>query len=139
MMGHKFPLVEPIHFLLGQREKLPHVTYNPADPPETQAEKHNFRDLENLWISINPQTGLITTAEMANVQDSSLPAPTSQGDDSAALEKQFRSPGNSPPRPKPWEDGRMKRQKWSVISGQWSVNGRTRAGQARACRDCVFL
>jgi prepilin-type N-terminal cleavage/methylation domain-containing protein len=71
LMGHKFPLVEPIHFLLGQREKLPHVTYLKTDPPETQAEKHNFRDLENLWISINPQTGLITTAEMANVQNES--------------------------------------------------------------------
>ena len=50
-------------------EKLPHAsTYNKADPPETQAEKHNFRDLENLWISINPQTGLITSAEVAQVQ-----------------------------------------------------------------------
>ena len=73
-MGQRLPLVEPIHFLLGQREKLPHATnsYNKADPPETQAEKHNFRDLENLWISINPQTGLITSAEVAQVQDSSL-------------------------------------------------------------------
>jgi hypothetical protein len=70
-MGRKYPLTEPVYFLLGQREKLPHVTYTQTDPPETQAEKHNFRDLENLWVSINPQTGLITTSEMAQLPNES--------------------------------------------------------------------
>jgi type II secretory pathway pseudopilin PulG len=33
----------------------------------------------------------------------------------------------------------MKRQKWSVVSGQWSVNGRTKPRQARARRDYFSL
>jgi hypothetical protein len=33
----------------------------------------------------------------------------------------------------------MKRQKWSVVSGQWSVNGRKKAEQAPACCGCFQL
>ncbi len=51
--------------------------YNTADNAATQAEKHNFRDLENLWIAINPQSGLTSTAEVADVNDSAITGTTS--------------------------------------------------------------
>jgi hypothetical protein len=50
-------LTSPIHFLVGKREKLGTLTSNAAE--------QNWTDLENIWVSINPQTGLVTTAEVA--------------------------------------------------------------------------
>ena len=53
-----------IHLLIGQRE---------AVPPEN-AELVNWLNLDNLWVSIHPQTGLLTTTENAEV-DPSLNSP----------------------------------------------------------------
>lgn len=51
----------PLHLLLGKRERLG------ADPLDTTPDgRANFRDLENLWVSIFPTTGLITSSEMAD-------------------------------------------------------------------------
>jgi prepilin-type N-terminal cleavage/methylation domain-containing protein len=74
--GDRLAITGPLYFLIGKRSKLPHVTYSKNDPVETQAEKHNFRDLENIWVSINPQTGLVTTAENSSVNDNGLSATT---------------------------------------------------------------
>jgi prepilin-type N-terminal cleavage/methylation domain-containing protein len=85
-VGTTISLSDPIYLLVGKREKVAKdtianpTTYPPvldplyqyADARESQTEKHNFRDLENLWVSINPQTGLVTTAEVAE-----LPQPVS--------------------------------------------------------------
>jgi prepilin-type N-terminal cleavage/methylation domain-containing protein len=76
IMGQQYPLTDPIYFLIGKREKLPPQNYVNTDPIETQSDKHNFRDLENIWISINPKTGLVTTAEVAQVDDTSITAGT---------------------------------------------------------------
>ena len=53
-----------IHLLIGQRE---------AVPPEN-AELVKWLNLDNLWVSIHPQTGLLTTTENAEV-DPSLNSP----------------------------------------------------------------
>ncbi len=77
-MGQAYPLTNPIHFLIGKREKLPPQNYVNTDDVATQSEKHNFRDLENIWISINPQTGLVTSAEVAQVDDAAITPGTQQ-------------------------------------------------------------
>jgi prepilin-type N-terminal cleavage/methylation domain-containing protein len=43
----------PIHLLIGKQENVP------AKPGE-----ENWRDLSNLWVSIHPQTGLVTATEI---------------------------------------------------------------------------
>jgi prepilin-type N-terminal cleavage/methylation domain-containing protein len=52
-------LTDPVYFLIGKREKLATLTSNPAE--------QNLTDLENIWVSLNPQTGLVTTAEVAAI------------------------------------------------------------------------
>ncbi len=55
--------VTPIHLLIGRRELLPAPATLPAyDPNKIQL---NWHDPANLWVSINPQTGLVATAENA--------------------------------------------------------------------------
>jgi len=49
------PVVDPIYFLIGRFEKV----------RETTAGKRNFEDFNNLWVTLNPQTGMITTAPVA--------------------------------------------------------------------------
>jgi hypothetical protein len=73
----------PVHFLLGRRDLMADVSKNspqvdenlydprdprlmpmpPANPPPTYAY------LENFWISISPQTGLVTVTQMARNPD----------------------------------------------------------------------
>ncbi len=58
----------PVHFLLGKRERL----LNNVETDITAEGMMNFRDLENLWISVFPQSGLITSTEVAAVDPASL-------------------------------------------------------------------
>ncbi len=53
----EIPPTDRVFLLIGKRERIP-----PADAEDGLA---NWQDLENLWISISPQTGLVNTAEMA--------------------------------------------------------------------------
>ena len=48
------PVVKPIFLLIGKREKVPATVGS-----------ENYRDLTNLWVTLNPQTGLVTTTEVA--------------------------------------------------------------------------
>jgi prepilin-type N-terminal cleavage/methylation domain-containing protein len=72
-----YPITGPLHFLIGKREKAFQPTgssnfasyYDQTATADIQSEKQNFRDLENIWVSINPQSGLVTSAEVANVDD----------------------------------------------------------------------
>jgi len=57
-------LTSPIHFLVGKREKS--YSLNSAN-----AADQNWTDLENIWVSLNPQTGLVTTAEVAAIPSGS--------------------------------------------------------------------
>lgn len=57
--GITAPLVEPLYLLVGRREKV----------TATLPEEQNWSDMNNLWITLNPQTGLINTAPMGPVTD----------------------------------------------------------------------
>ncbi|OHB71704.1 MAG: hypothetical protein A2V70_08025 [Planctomycetes bacterium RBG_13_63_9] len=54
------PVTEPIFLLVGRRER---VTGLPLSANPSDEEKPNWADPANLWVSINPQTGLVTTTE----------------------------------------------------------------------------
>ena len=66
--GHReVPVVDPIYLLVGKRENVP---YDDTDPESTP----NFRAATSLWITLSPQSGLVSTTEVlpetANVYDS---------------------------------------------------------------------
>jgi hypothetical protein len=77
-------VTQPIFLLVGRRERVPPIIsgfsltstnistpaawippgwYNAADPRTFP----NYQDLGNCWVTINPQTGLTATAELAVV------------------------------------------------------------------------
>jgi hypothetical protein len=68
-------VTDPIFLLVGKRERIP---FDPAqydaNNPDTYS---NWQDLSNLWVVINPQTGLVTTGEMAAVTASNWNSGTS--------------------------------------------------------------
>ncbi|MBX9790781.1 MAG: prepilin-type N-terminal cleavage/methylation domain-containing protein [Pirellulales bacterium] len=53
-MPFAVPPTTPIFLLLGQREKV---------PAASNVNNENWRDATNLWITIFPQTGLVTSTE----------------------------------------------------------------------------
>jgi hypothetical protein len=64
-------VVEPIHFLVGKWERLPGTPRlidmaSPPAMPLSWAEDgvYNRQDASNLWVTLNPQTGLVTVAEL---------------------------------------------------------------------------
>jgi len=54
--------VEPIHLLVGKWERIPQ---QPGLGSQTDDGLLNWRDATNLWLAINPQTGLVTVAELS--------------------------------------------------------------------------
>ncbi len=56
-------VTQPIFLLIGKRERVGNTGTDPTKP----AELVNWEDLDNVWVVINPQTGLVTTGEMAVV------------------------------------------------------------------------
>jgi type II secretory pathway pseudopilin PulG len=54
-------VVQPIFLLLGKRERVgnPYLTLNNNVTTQT-----NDQDLTNLWVVVNPQTGLVTSGEI---------------------------------------------------------------------------
>ncbi|MEN6405312.1 MAG: prepilin-type N-terminal cleavage/methylation domain-containing protein [Thermoguttaceae bacterium] len=59
--GPKYP-TDPVCLLIGKRERMLN-TYNASSP---ESNKTNYQDLNNFWVVINPQTGLVTTGEVAD-------------------------------------------------------------------------
>jgi type II secretory pathway pseudopilin PulG len=55
---------EPIHLLVGRREKLPMPAGTEGFNEQVKA---NWADQRNIWVTINPQTGYIGSAECAEV------------------------------------------------------------------------
>lgn len=53
---------DPIHFLIGRREKVP---FDPGPQPGEHVD--NWHDPANLWVSIEPITGSIITSENVEV------------------------------------------------------------------------
>jgi type II secretory pathway pseudopilin PulG len=64
--GASSAVTQPIFLLVGKRERMPLQTPVPgtaASNSDDQATWPNWRDLTNLWVMINPQTGLVSTGE----------------------------------------------------------------------------
>jgi len=57
--GTVTPAVEPIYLLVGRNEKVAAETL----------EQSNLTDMNNLWITLNPQTGLVNSSSMGKVDD----------------------------------------------------------------------
>ena len=55
--GGVHPGTEPIYLLVGKQERVP------AGSAEDGLA--NWQDVKNLWVTLNPQTGLVTTTEVA--------------------------------------------------------------------------
>jgi len=55
-------VVEPIHLLVGKWERIPQ---QPGLGSQTDDGLLNYQDATNLWLAINPQTGLVTVAELS--------------------------------------------------------------------------
>jgi hypothetical protein len=63
------PVTAPIHFLLGKRERVNNIDLTDRTPEGMS----NVCDLENLWISVHPQSGMITAAPVGNVDNPDFP------------------------------------------------------------------
>lgn len=63
--GSLVRVVEPIYLTVGKRERV--CIWDGVTPwsPPAEDGKTNLEDLENLWVTINPQTGFVSSAEMA--------------------------------------------------------------------------
>jgi len=65
-----YPLVEPVHFLIGRRDRTPpsprtfQSGLEPFPSPDAEDGLYNFQDPGNLWVTVFPQTGLINVAEV---------------------------------------------------------------------------
>lgn len=66
--GVRSPALEPIHFLVGRRERvtldLIPLPPGPSYTPAAADGRWNWQDLNNLWVTAFPQTGLVTTAQV---------------------------------------------------------------------------
>jgi prepilin-type N-terminal cleavage/methylation domain-containing protein len=58
---------DPLYILIGKRERVGTFTPVGQVPPATKQETEftNIEDLNNLWVTINPQTGLVNTEPVA--------------------------------------------------------------------------
>jgi type II secretory pathway pseudopilin PulG len=63
----------PMFFLVGKLDKIfpqeVHTSSTPAAEAITMQKKKNWQDFENLWVTIDPLTGLITTSIIDDVAD----------------------------------------------------------------------
>ena len=58
--GQPSPVSQPIYLLIGQPDKA-------RFPGQGSGQiQYNYQNLENLWVVINPQSGLVTTAPVGN-------------------------------------------------------------------------
>jgi hypothetical protein len=67
VQGNPVRAVSPIYLLIGKRERVRDLVNTPLPGIPAPEDLPNLTDLANLWITINPQTGLVTTTENASV------------------------------------------------------------------------
>ena len=70
-----YSVVQPIFLLVGKRERAGNIFTQPVLSPRRSWDTAltNYEDITNLWVMINPQTGLITGAEMGVDADAASP------------------------------------------------------------------
>ncbi len=76
-------VTEPIYLLVGRRDLVPAPAAG-GDPLP------NYQDMRNFWVTINPQTGLVTTVEVAGATVGSIPTSVQ---DSRSLAREAQSIG----------------------------------------------
>jgi prepilin-type N-terminal cleavage/methylation domain-containing protein len=59
------PVIYPIYLLVGRGDKVGDTT-NP-----------NWQDFNNIWVALNPQTGMVTTAPVVSAAGNAVPASVS--------------------------------------------------------------
>jgi prepilin-type N-terminal cleavage/methylation domain-containing protein len=61
------PVTDTIYLLVGKRERVGTFNTNPTPPLQTKTDQQlsNVEDLNNFWVTINAQTGLINTEPVA--------------------------------------------------------------------------
>lgn len=59
--GEATPITDPIYLLVGKRERMLNLFALGNTNEDTMV---NIQDQTNLWVVINPQTGLVTTGEV---------------------------------------------------------------------------
>jgi len=57
-------VTDPIYLLIGKRERVGLYT-TPPPPAKPEAQFSNAEDINNLWVTINVQTGLVNTEPVA--------------------------------------------------------------------------
>ena len=70
------PVTDPIYLMIGKRARIANsfVTGNPNETTLT-----NWQDLNNLWVTINPQTGMVNTEAVAAAATPALARTGRQG------------------------------------------------------------
>jgi hypothetical protein len=63
----RFVPTTPIYLLVGKRERV--AAPAASDDPI----QYNWQDMNNLWVSLNPRTGTVTSAEPAGHYDQNVP------------------------------------------------------------------
>lgn len=67
------PNPDPIFLLVGRRERVADFITSPLPGTPTAEEKPNWADMGNLWVTLNPQTGLVSVAENSQVNATENP------------------------------------------------------------------
>jgi type II secretory pathway pseudopilin PulG len=62
-----FTPTKPIFLLVGKRERIPSGNLFPTITQGNPATWPNWYDLKNIWVMLNPQSGLISTGENGSV------------------------------------------------------------------------
>ena len=78
-------VTEPIYLLVGRRDRVP-------APAPAEGLLPNYQDTRNFWISLNPQTGLVTTVEVAAWPNNSSGIPANP-QESRSLAREAQSIG----------------------------------------------
>jgi len=87
--GTPRPITEPVFLLIGRWDRLLDMDGN-FIPDGGEDGLANWQDLNNYWVTVNPQSGLVTTSEMAAASDAD---PTNDVDESRAFARQSRRMG----------------------------------------------
>ncbi len=58
------PVSQTIFLLVGKRERVSN-TFVAAPAAANQSSWPNYQDLDNIWVTVNPQTGLVVTDQVA--------------------------------------------------------------------------
>jgi type II secretory pathway pseudopilin PulG len=61
--AYQSPVTDPIYLMIGKRDR---VTNGFVASNGNESTLTNLQDLKNLWVAINPQTGLVNTAAVAS-------------------------------------------------------------------------